>query len=136
MYIKAQAFSILDWFLFNWNSLVLDKDSWFFIRWVSGLTITICNKITVSDYLFILKALYQPFSYTVYLSCLIIKARLKICFFHSSARKIHLSTCRIVTKISSCRVNTTSRQGIKRLGISFGSIFLLFSNKSSRGPLS
>ena len=41
---------------------------------------------------------------------------------------------RVVTKISSCWVNTTSRQGIKRLGISFGSIFLLFSNKSSRGP--
>ena len=46
------------------------------------------------------------------------------------------STGRVVTKISSCRVNTTSRRGIKRLGISFGSIFLLFSNKSSRGPLS
>ena len=29
----------------------------------------------------------------------------------------------VVTKISSCRVNTTSRRGIKRLGISFGSIF-------------
>ena len=43
---------------------------------------------------------------------------------------------RVVTKISSCRVNTTSRRGIKRLGSSFGSIFLLFSNKSSRGPLS
>ena len=42
---------------------------------------------------------------------------------------------RVVTKISSCQVNTTSRQGIKWLGISFGSIFLLFSNKSSRGPL-
>ena len=40
---------------------------------------------------------------------------------------------RVVTKISSWRVNTTSRQGIKRLGISFGSIFVLFSNKSSRG---
>ena len=38
-----------------------------------------------------------------------------------------------VTKISSCRVNTTSRRGIKQLGISFGSIFLLFSFKSSRG---
>ena len=47
-----------------------------------------------------------------------------------------LQVYRVVTKISSCRVNTTSRQGIKRLGISFGSIFLLFSNKSSRGPLS
>ena len=43
------------------------------------------------------------------------------------------STIRVVTKISSCRVNTTSRRGIKQLGISFGSIFLLFSNKSSRG---
>ena len=43
---------------------------------------------------------------------------------------------RVVTKISSCRINTTSRRGIKRLGISFDSIFLLFSNKSSRGPLS
>ena len=43
---------------------------------------------------------------------------------------------RVVTKISSCRVNTTSKRGIKRLGSSFGSIFLLFSNKSSRGPLS
>ena len=41
---------------------------------------------------------------------------------------------RDVTKILSCRVNTTSRWGIKQLGISFGSIFLLFSNKSSQGP--
>ena len=47
-----------------------------------------------------------------------------------------VQTGRVVTKISSCQVNTTSRRGIKRLGISFGSIFLLFSNKSSRGPLS
>ena len=43
---------------------------------------------------------------------------------------------RVVTKISSCRVKTTNRRGIKRLGISFGFVFLLFSNKSSRGPLS
>ena len=41
---------------------------------------------------------------------------------------------RVVTKISSCQVNTTSRRGIKQQGISFSSIFLLFSNKSSRGP--
>ena len=40
-----------------------------------------------------------------------------------------LETYRVVTKISSCRVNTTSRRGIKWLGISFGSNFLLFSNK-------
>ena len=31
-----------------------------------------------------------------------------------------------VTKILSCRVNTASRQGIKKLGISVGSVFLLF----------
>jgi len=47
-------------------------------------------------------------------------------------------TCigRDVTKISSYRVNTTSRQGINQLGISFRSIFLLFSNATllSRGP--
>ena len=32
----------------------------------------------------------------------------------------------IVTKFSSCWVNTTSRWGIKWLGISFGPVFLLF----------
>ena len=36
-------------------------------------------------------------------------------------------------KISSCRVNTTSGWIIKQLGISLGSIFLLFSYESSRG---
>ena len=40
---------------------------------------------------------------------------------------------RVVTKISSCWVNTTSRRGIKQLGISFGSIFLLCSFESSSG---
>ena len=43
---------------------------------------------------------------------------------------------RAVTKISSCWVNTTSRLGIKQLGISFGSSFLLFSYESSWGPCS
>ena len=43
---------------------------------------------------------------------------------------------RAVTKILSCRVNTTSRRGIKQLEISFGSIFRLFSYESSRGPRS
>ena len=33
----------------NWESLVLDWDSWFFTRWAPGLTITICNKITDTD---------------------------------------------------------------------------------------
>ena len=32
---------------FNWVSLVLDWNSWFFTRRVSGPTIAICNKITV-----------------------------------------------------------------------------------------
>ena len=41
--------------------------------------------------------------------------------------------CRAVTKISSCRVNTTSRRGIKQLGISFGSKFLFFSYEINRG---
>ena len=43
---------------------------------------------------------------------------------------------RHVTKISSCWVNATSRQGILQLKISFGPIFLLFSYESSRGPRS
>ena len=43
-------------------------------------------------------------------------------------------TNRDVTKISSCWVNTTSRQGIKQLGISFGFIFFLFSYVTSQGP--
>ena len=43
---------------------------------------------------------------------------------------------RVVTKISSCQVNTTSRLGIKQLGISFGSIFRLFSYENSGGPSS
>ena len=38
-----------------------------------------------------------------------------------------------VTKISSSQVYTTSRWGIKQLGISFGSIFLLFSHESRQG---
>ena len=52
--------------------------------------------------------------------------------------KLHpfLITGLSLIKISSCRVNTTSRRGIKWLGISLGTIFLLFFNKSSRGPLS
>jgi len=41
--------------------------------------------ISVSD-LYSLKALY-PFSYTIYISCLIIKARLMKYFFHSLAKK-------------------------------------------------
>ena len=35
----------------------------------------------------------------------------------------------VVTKISSCPVNITSRWGIKQLRISSGSIFILFSNE-------
>ena len=39
-------------------------------------------------------------------------------------------------KGSSCRVNTTRRRETKQLGISFGSIFILFSHGSSRGARS
>ena len=39
---------------------------------------------------------------------------------------------RAATKISSCRIHTTSRHGIKQLRISFGSIFLQFSYESSQ----
>ena len=42
----AQAFSISDVIFFNWDLLVLDWDSWFYTRWVPGLTITIHDKIT------------------------------------------------------------------------------------------
>ena len=40
---------------------------------------------------------------------------------------------RVVTKISRCWVNTTSRRGIKQLWVSFGYIFLLFSFKVAGG---
>ena len=46
----------------------------------------------------------------------------------------NLWICKAVTKISICQVNTTIRWGIKQLGISSGSIFLLFSYEGSRGP--
>ena len=47
---------------------------------------------------------------------------------HKFHLKLRVSVShRAVTKISSCQVNITSRRGIKQLGISFGSVFLLFS---------
>ena len=39
-YINTQAFSIIT------TPCFLNWDSWFFTRWVAGLNITICNKIT------------------------------------------------------------------------------------------
>ena len=45
-----------------------------------------------------------------------------------------LSSPRVVSKISSCQLNTTTRRGIRQIGISFGSIFFLFSYESSQGP--
>ena len=44
------------------------------------------------------------------------------------------SLSRAVTKISSCRVDTTSRREIKQVGVSF-SIFLEFSYESSQGHI-
>ena len=50
-------------------------------------------------------------------------------------KNIYFESTRVATKTSSYRVNITSRQGIKQLGISFGSTFLLLSYESScRGP--
>ena len=54
-------------------------------------------------------------------------------FFWLIVKFPDFSPSRIVTKISSCRINTKCRRRIK-LGISFGSIFLIFSNKSTWGP--
>ena len=63
-----------------------------------------------------------------------------LCSFKYCLKNEQECIIRVVTKISSCRVNTTIRPGIKQLGISFGSIFPLFSKKvaanhtrSSRG---
>ena len=56
-----------------------------------------------------------------------------IFFGGGGMRGVTINVSRVVTKISSCRANTTSRRGIKQLGISFGSIFLPFSYESSRG---
>ena len=55
---------------------------------------------------------------------------------YAMGRKVRafIKSVRVVTKISSCRRNTTSRRGIKQLWVSFDSIFLLFSNESSWGP--
>ena len=44
--------------------------------------------------------------------------------FHTNDNRAFSS--RVVTKISSCQVNTRSRRGIKQLGILFGSIFFYF----------
>ena len=46
---------------------------------------------------------------------------------------LQLNINRVVTKILSCRVNTTNRQGIKQLGISFGFTFLLVSCERDLG---
>ena len=46
-----------------------------------------------------------------------------------------LLTIRVVTKISSCQGNTKGTQGIKQLGISFLSMFLLFAYESSWGQI-
>ena len=71
--------------------------------------------------------IYKKFQFCCY------SAHLEMCLYNNI---IDTKYCRVVTKISSCRLNTASRQGIKRVGICFGSIFALFSNKSSRGPVS
>ena len=53
--------------------------------------------------------------------------------YHQRLNYLQMTVWRAVTTMSSCQVNTTSKRGIKQLGISFGSIFLLFSPESSWG---
>ena len=60
-------------------------------------------------------------------------ARTSAWYWHKTLLCSHLGYCRVVTKISCCRVNITSRWEIKQSGVSFGFIFLLFSDESSRG---
>ena len=62
------------------------------------------------------------------------RERFPLSDFFKGGVAVHRLPIRDVTKILSCRLNATSRQGIKRLGISFASIFHLFSYESSRGP--
>ena len=45
----------------------------------------------------------------------------------------HQSLAGLSLRFQSCRVNITSRQGIRQLGISSGTIFVLFSKEISRG---
>ena len=66
------------------------------------------------------------------LKCFVGKKAIYIFFFNY----LQMTGWRAVTMISSCRVNTTSKRGIKQLGISFSSIFHLFSHESSWGPRS
>ena len=70
----------------------------------------------------------------------VVRARLNVQILHLKywykAKLFTTLSIRDFTKISSCQVNTTSRRGIKQLGISFGSIFLLFSYESNQGPRS
>ena len=61
---------------------------------VSTLDKNTMDWISVSD-LYSLRALY-PFSYTIYLNCLIIKARLMKYFFHSFAKKKKSIRVRII----------------------------------------
>ena len=61
--------------------------------------------------------------------------RLILIFLRGLRRAFKGLQIRDVTKISSCQENTKSTRGIRQLGISFGSIFLLSSYERSWGHI-
>ena len=115
-------------------------NNWFIIMVRTEIFREKCNE---SDFLLILKSGFLSKKMNTWTClCIIISRSDEISLFMGQRKLSHrvnlpfslsIRLSRAVTKISSCRVNTTSKQGFKQLGISFGSIFLLFSCESSRG---
>ena len=56
-----------------------------------------------------------------------------VLLINNNAMRMMMMLIRAVIEISSCQANDTSRREIQQLGILFGSIFLLFSNKGRWG---
>ena len=54
-------------------------------------------------------------------------------FSHTQTLLKIIKIIRVVTKVSSCWENTTIRQGIRQLGVAFGSIFFYFLLKEAGG---
>ena len=119
------------------SGLLVVKTYIVFILWnhmdTNGLPVQI-----FPPYLGNIQALYEYFIFILLLLNNISNIKtsyslLTINFFVTpkQGQNIEKKSWRAIKKISSCQVNTTSRWGIKKVGISIGSIFLLFSNESS-----
>ena len=106
-------------------------NNWFIIMVRTEIFTEKCNN---SDFLLTLK---NGFRSKKIKTCIIISRSDKISLFLMSQGNLpyslNIRLPRTVTKISICPVDTTSRRGIKQLGISIDSVFLLFSYESSRG---